>query len=303
MGPMGEMTHAGGAWNPFSARVCCEIPMLIALLVVFGLAAFAAAVLPPRSELDSAPAQLWTTMRLLSLVALLLAPLQLLTETASMAGTTVAQALPLASEVIRQTHFGSVWVASAPLLLALAAAAWIPGRSRSRAWLIALIGGSLLALHALITHAIDFGKPAIALYAVHEAGAALWAGALLGLVFMAMRGDLGRAAAAVVIRRVSRLAGWCVAGLILSGVYIAYRSLGFNLDHLLYSAYGRTLIAKVSLFGILVALGGYNRYWLVPKSTDVPARRALMRSVGVECLLMAGVLVLAVLLANTPPSH
>jgi hypothetical protein len=47
-------------------------------------------------------------------------------------------------------------------------------------------------------------------------------------------------------------------GLILSGVNTAYRSLGFNLDHLLYSAYGRTIIAKVSVFGVLIALGGYD---------------------------------------------
>jgi copper resistance protein D len=303
MGPMGEMSHAGGMAGSFSPRVCCDIPMLSALLVVFGLAAFTAAVLPFRSELESAPVHLWSTMRGLALVALLLAPVQLLTETASMAGTTVAQALPLTPEVMRQTHFGSVWIASAPLLLALAAAAWIPGRSRSRAWVIALIGAALLALRALVTHAVDFGKPAIALYTIHEAGAGLWAGALLGLVFMARRGDIGLAGEALLVRRVSFLAGWCVAALVGSGVYIAYCSLGLNLDHLLYSAYGRTLIAKVAVFGIMVALGGYNRYWLVPKLGVASVHGQLMRSVRVECLLMTGVLVLAVLLANTPPSH
>ncbi|HKD66427.1 MAG TPA: CopD family protein [Candidatus Binataceae bacterium] len=300
---MGTMSHAGGMADPFGIRAWCEMPFLTALLLVFGLAAFALMILPPQSELESAAAQILTAMRVLAMVALMMAPLQVLTGVASMAGTTLVDALPLAAEVLRQTHFGKVWVASAPLLLAMAAATWIPRRSRSRAWLIALIGAALLMLRAFASHAVDFGTPAIVLYVVHEGGAALWGGALLGLLFVARRGELERPAAALVVQRVSRLAGWCVALLVASGVYIAYCCLGLSLDHLLYSAYGRTLVAKVTVFAVIAALGGYNRYWLMPQFSAASARSHLMRSVRIECCLMAGVLVLAVLLANTPPAH
>jgi len=301
MGAMGEMTH-GGMSDPFTTRTLCEWPMLTALLLVFGLATFASAIVPSQSS-PSAPSKLWNAVRGLALAVLILAPLQLLIGVASMAGTAFAQALPLAPEVLRQTRFGNVWLASAPLLLALAAAAWTSGHSRWHASLIALIGAVLLALRALATHAIDFGTPAIVLYFIHEAGAGLWCGALLGLSFVAGRGDMELPAANLIVRRVSRLAGWCVAALVASGVYIAYCALGLNLDHLLYSAYGRTLIAKVAIFGILVALGGYNRYRLLPRFSVASARSELIRSVRIECLLMMAVLALAVLLANTPPAH
>jgi hypothetical protein len=44
--------------------------------------------------------------------------------------------------------------------------------------------------------------------------------------------------------------------------------LGFDLYRLLFSAYGRTPIAKVAVFAAVLAIGGYNRYWLVPQISD-----------------------------------
>jgi putative copper export protein len=41
----------------------------------------------------------------------------------------------------------------------------------------------------------------------------------------------------------------------------------------------------------------------MPRFNTASARGDLVRSVGVECLLIAGVFVLAVVLANTPPAH
>jgi copper transport protein len=204
---------------------------------------------------------------------------------------------------MRQTRFGSVWIASAPILLVLVGAAWIPGRSRRRAGLIASIAAILLALRTLASHAIDFGAAATVLYFVHEAAAGLWGGALMGLWFTARSDDIEAPQAALIIRRVSRLAGWCVAGLVISGIYIGYCALGLNLDHLLYSAYGRTLVAKVTVFAIVAATGGYNRYWLVPRVNAASVRGELIESVQIECILMLAVLALAVLLANTPPAH
>jgi putative copper export protein len=91
--------------------------------------------------------------------------------------------------------------------------------------------------------------------------------------------------------------------LVASGGLLAYRGLGLNLQHLLYSAYGRTLIAKVIMFVIVLTLGSYNRYWLVPQFRIPTARNALLQTVRVECCLLIVVLGLAALLANTPPVH
>ncbi len=302
MGAMWAMTHARMT-DPFTVRSLCEWPMLLALLAMFGLAMFCAALVPAGPESESAPAELWITIRVLSLVALVLAPLRFLVAIASMAGTGLAQAAALTPEVIGQTHFGKIWLASATLLLMLVAAAWVPIRSRQWAALIALGAAAILALHATVSHAIDYGAPAIAVYFVHEAAAALWIGAVAGLWFMSRLGAQRWAACGTLVTRVSRLCGWCVAALVISGVYIAWCGLGLSLDHLLYSAYGRTLIWRVSLFAILVATGAYNRYALVPHFDDASTRGALIESVRVECFLMAAVVAFAVLLANTPPSH
>src|SRR5262249_5869919 len=105
-------------------------------------------------------------------------------------------------------------------------------------------------------------------------------------------------------RRVSKLAAWCVLAIMLTGAYTTYDALGLNLSYLLLSAYGRILIAKVVVFGIVLMLGAYNRYWLVPEMKAPRSRAALLRNVGMESLLLlVGVLALASLLANTPPAH
>jgi hypothetical protein len=103
--------------------------------------------------------------------------------------------------------------------------------------------------------------------------------------------------------RVSRVAGWSVAVVVFTGLYNAHDALGLNLYHLLYSAYGRTLLFKVALFGVVLGIGGYNRYRLVPAVEDDRARAVLLRNVTVETVFLVGVLGIAALLANTPPAH
>jgi di/tricarboxylate transporter len=101
---------------------------------------------------------------------------------------------------------------------------------------------------------------------------------------------------------VSRLAAWCVLVVALTGGYSAYEALGWHIDRLLLSEYGRILVAKVVVFGVVLALGAYNRYWLVPQVGTLRTRETLLYNVGVESvILLVGVLALASLLANTPP--
>jgi putative copper export protein len=104
-------------------------------------------------------------------------------------------------------------------------------------------------------------------------------------------------------RRVSKLALWSVIGLVITGTYTAYSELGFDVYRLLFSAYGRALIAKEIVFAGVIAIGAYNRYRLVPAVEAAPARRMLLRNVTIESVLLLGVLGLAALLANTPPPH
>ena len=300
---MGEMAGMGGMVGPMADRALCDGPLLAALLFVFGLALFTLKVAPAEAALDDRSPVFWMLLRLLAAVQLLLWPVKLLTDAASMAEVTLRQAIPLVPEVLRETHFGHDWLSIAPLALLLVVVAWIPGRASTRAFLLVLISAPMLVLWALSSHAIDFGPIAVTVYSLHEAAAGMWAGSLLGLWLIAKRGGLDNLLLERTSQRVSRLSGWCVVGLVLSGAYIAYNTLGLNLDRIVYTAYGQILLAKVSLFVLIVSVGGYNRYRLVPAVTSASARHYLLRNVGVECLLMVGVLGLAVLLANTPPAH
>jgi Copper resistance protein D len=68
-----------------------------------------------------------------------------------------------------------------------------------------------------------------------------------------------------------------------------------------YTTYGRTLLLKLALFAVIVSIGGYNRYRLVPAVGTALSRRMLLRNVTIESVLLIGALALAALLANTPP--
>ena len=132
----------------------------------------------------------------------------------------------------------------------------------------------------------------------------LWIGALFTLWTVARRGNPPDIWVERAARRVSKVAFWSVIALVITGTYTTYNGLGFDMYRLLFSVYGRTLIAKVVIFAGVLAVGAYNRYWLVPKITEPTARDALLRNVQIESLiLMLAVVGLASLLANTPPAH
>ncbi|HJY80627.1 MAG TPA: CopD family protein, partial [Candidatus Binatia bacterium] len=199
---------------------------------------------------------------------------------------------------------GRVWAYFVPATGLLLAGAFLPQRYSVRTTVLLASSTLLLFCEALSSHAIDRGLAAVVVYFVHEIAAGLWIGALLGLWIVAKRGKAAEQWIEYPARRVSKLAAWCVLAIVLTGAYSAYNAVGLHISHLLLSAYGRTLITKVIVFGIVLAIGAYNRYWLVPEMKAPRSRAALLRNVGVESLiLLVGVLALAALLANTPPVH
>jgi hypothetical protein len=50
------------------------------------------------------------------------------------------------------------------------------------------------------------------------------------------------------------LALWSVIGLVITGTYTAHNELGFDVYRLLFSAYGRSLIAKEIVFAGVIAI-------------------------------------------------
>ena len=287
-----------------TGRVLIAWSVLGAVLLIFGTAAFALTFssdeVAGRERLIEGLLPLW---RWLALLILVLSPLVLLAITAGMAETNWRAAIPLVPEVLRATHAGRIWECRLPITAALLVLTLAPLRLIGAARAILCASGMLLMLESLTSHAIDIGAIAVAIDWVHEMAAALWLGAVFGLWFGAGHEKLGADWVEYAAPWVSRLAGWTVTVLILSGAFMAYSHLAHDPARIIYAVYGRTLMVKLGAASVVLLIGAYNRFVLMPEIDGPQARARLLRNVGVESLLLCGVAGLAVLLANTPPAH
>lgn len=173
------------------------------------------------------------------------------------------------------------------------------------------------------------GDPAaMAVDGLHLAAMSAWLGGLVLLFGSVLRAS-GPAArplpeVAAAVRRFSPLALACVGVLAATGAYQAWRRVG-STDALAGSAYGRLLLFKVAVIGLLLWLGalsnsavrrGYARLRASePEPTSRSRRRAaraeerqehelragLRRSVRIEVLAAAAVLGVTSVLVSTPP--
>lgn len=292
--------------SPIVAGAVTQWPLVICALAIFGTTSFAllfsagdtAGTFPILIETLT---PLWRT---LAIAALLVSPIALLSEVARMASVSLGNALPLVAESLRLTHAGRLWLWRLPALAVMAIAAlWMPGSQRFTAAALCGLAAAVMALSCVGGHAIDRGGWVVAACLVHEAAAATWLGALVVLLSAAANVRARESLIEGLAPRVSQVAGWSVAVLAASGTWLAWNALGADPGDLIYSAYGRTLVAKIALFALVLSAGGYNRYRLIPAVAERSARAMLIRNVGVECALITGVIGLAALLANTPPPH
>ncbi|HUY37374.1 MAG TPA: CopD family protein [Candidatus Binataceae bacterium] len=278
--------------------------LLVAQLLIFGTAAFAliAPDLPACavSEFNRRLATLW---RVLALALLVISPLAFMDMACGMAQMRWWQVVPLVPEIVRETDAGRVWIWRIGVVVILAAAAWIPLRARVLAIAMLLLTALLLILASITSHAIDFGRLAIAVYFVHQASAGVWIGALaalmLGCAGKPGRDDWIRA----VTPRVSTIAFCAVGILTLTGLCNAYERIGFDLYLMIDAMYGRTLLWKLMTFAVIIAFAAHNRFRIVSRLEESSAREILLRNVAAECVLLAIVLAWSAMLANTPPPH
>lgn len=282
-------------------------PVILAQTLIFGSAMFCLMLnLPLGSSARTGDAfgrALAGWWRMLALVVALISPLMFIDEVAGMAGVSMQNALPLLGEVLAQTQAGHTWRWRLPMTLALALTAWLPLRESARALTLVSLCAALCLAGALQSHAIDFGATAIAVRFVHTLAAGAWAGSLFGYWVGARSADPKSRLSLEAAQMLSRLAAWSVSILIASGIYIAYEGLGRSLSHLLYSSYGRVLSVKVEVFALVLIIGAYNRFYVIPV-LDLPSvRRVLIRNVATESLIIVGVIGLAALLSATPPAR
>jgi copper transport protein len=155
---------------------------------------------------------------------------------------------------------------------------------------------ALLPGPSIAGHALDRGRSPLEVVAdvVHVAAASVWLGGLVALgLSLRSAGDH-----TATLRRFSNIALVSVAVLAATGVIRALAELD-SVSQLWTTGYGRALIVKSVLLGVLVVLGWINRYRLVPRlRVD-----GLRRNVAAELVLLAGLVVAVALLTDLRPGR
>ena len=171
-----------------------------------------------------------------------------------------------------------------------AAISIVEPRAAVTAWACGL---AFLPLPSIAGHALDAGQLwfELPVDVLHLAAAAVWTGGLVQLAF-ALRGG----ARADLLRRFSTLALVSVVVLSATGVIRAIGELR-AVEQLWTTGYGRLLVAKTGLLGVLVGLGWVNRYRLVPRGDTAMLRR----TTGAELVLVAGLVVAVSILTDARP--
>ena len=125
---------------------------------------------------------------------------------------------------------------------------------------------------------------------IHLLAIALWIGILTPLRRLASSGKT-YVAAATVGHQFGVIASFTVPGLIVAGIYMSYHLIG-SLAALIETEYGRALIVKTLLLGLLLVLAAANKLRFVPalRSGDPSAARHLSQSIAVEWLIISAVL-------------
>ena len=157
---------------------------------------------------------------------------------------------------------------------------------------IALAGG-LIALwsFAQIGHVPELeGTGVRLLLLLHLLGVAFWIG-VLGPLRAFLRRPEHIASAAILGHRFGQAASVIVPGLILAGLLMAWLLVG-DLQALVATSYGQTLLLKVVLVGAVLTLAAGNKLLFVPamQAGDDKAARHLARSIEIETLVILVVL-------------
>ena len=210
-----------------------------------------------------------------------------------------------------ETSFGPIWLLRLALLLALVFV--IIGSRKARAPLCACLSGAALASQAWLGHAAMRTGTELVIelssYIGHVLAAGAWIGGLLPLAsLLASRGsgpgDAHASECREALRSFSNFGIFLVWLILLSGVANSVFRLKF-LGDLFSTPYGFVILAKASLFGLMLVAAAVNRWRLMPRlacgENEEAMLLALRRSILIEQGLAILVLGLAAILGTLAP--
>jgi len=287
---------------------------------------FAMSLLAGRS--DKATARAW--QRRLAVLTQTLAVLLLISGVAAL-GWQVALVTGRADSVwsrpawlqlLGSTQYGTIWLSRHALLLLMAALVLFQESEASAAdWLSWRLEAALLAsvgvgLIAWAGHAVgvDPGRALPALVnAAHLIGAGAWLGALPALALLLrsasrVDGADARPFAVLAVRRFSRCALAVMVLIVATGAWNTVNEVG-GVPGLVGTPYGHLVLLKIALLLPVLALAAWNRQSLLPQlggdgeTVGRPAMRSLAVFVTLEAAIGAALVVVAAVLAVTPPGR
>lgn len=225
---------------------------------------------------------------------------------------------PTAWVLLRDTHFGHVALAGMVAWCVFTAASWrVAPHGHARLGLVGLGLAALVWSRSAVAHASSQGDFSldIANDGAHLLAACLW----VGMVLFAASVRLPAIGAPVQQRfdatqwvaALSSTATVALVVVVLTGSFKIWRN-GTSLTALVSSDYGVALGSKLALVALAAALGGFNRFRILPAlfadlHADIgaaaprPWRRRLTTVLRLEALVLLLALVAAAVLAGTEP--
>ncbi len=212
-------------------------------------------------------------------------------------------ALLASGGVVAGTAFGRAW-AVATLALAMCVALAHVLRYRPMPLQRLGLAITLVAVaHACAGHAgaQGFGW-LVPTMAVHLLATGLWAGGVFATVLVVLRGDAHSVDGARYAQRLSTLATVALLGVAATGAASAWHGLGGSLAPLAPDTappWGVVLDVKLALVATAVALGGFNRFVVMPSLPAAWPRFAWV--LRLESAVLLAALIAAAILANGEP--
>lgn len=247
------------------------------LMLIAGLAAFPLYALTRNERLEVQPmAAICRAERWLCAGGLFLSALGMGVLAASMHGVGLfsLEFQPF-WDLVRETDIGMAWIyRSAALLLALAAAIWMPRWPTPTAAILVAAGSVAVATLAWSGHAGATEGMAGIIHRVsdisHMIAAAIWIGAIGAFLLLISPQRMrewpnGHRVAARSMDQFSRIGTICVLFIAATGLINGQFIVGItNIARALGAPYGQLLLAKLALFGLMLALAAANRWHLTP---------------------------------------
>lgn len=253
--------------------------------------------------------------RVAAIVALLATLAGLMLLAANMSGVGLAEVdRETLSLILNETAVGTASVVRLCALALLLAASFV--RPPLAALALTALSGAIAAItlawggHAAMNEGIK-GWLHLSADGLHLLAAALWLGAIVGLLCLVRRTaatmdqpELARAGAA--LARFSSIGTAVVATLVVTGAINLWMIVGLDgLPSLLDRSYGRQLALKLLFFAMMLALAATNRFWFAPRlgrPTQPPRLLPMLQiSLATELALLLVILLVVGRLGMTEP--